>query len=469
MAIEVTMPQMGESIVEGTLVRWLKKPGDAVRRDEPLFEISSDKVDTEVPSPGDGVLTEIRVREGQTVPVNSVVCVLGAAAAPAGPAPPPPRAGAPLPAAAPPPPRSEPRAALPAAARPPAPASASAPALSAPPGPAAAPAASMVPPAARTLDDGGAHRSSPLVRKIAQEHGVDISQVQGSGAGGRVTKKDILDYLAVRDSGAATAGAPQAAVPTAPVQPAAPAPAGAQASAPGEWNEAGVRVEPMTNMRAKIAEHMVHSKHASAHVTTVHEVDMTQVVKARAARKEAFLQESGIKLTLLPFVLKAVVDGLKEWPIVNASISGKEIHYHRDIHLGIAVAIDDGLIVPIIRNAEEKSILGLARAIQDLAERTRTKRLTPTEVQGGTFTVTNYGSFGSIIATPVINQPQVAILGVGMAIKRPVVLPDSDAIAVRTMAFLSLSFDHRLIDGAVADQFMSVVRESLESGPFPLS
>ncbi len=491
MPIEVTMPQMGESIVEGTLVRWLKKPGDSVRRDEPLFEISSDKVDTEVPSPGDGVLTEIKVREGQTVPVNSVVCVLSGAGAPAAAAQVPaapkapvapaaaPKAVSPAPASASAPQRADVRAAPPSAPRP-----------LAPP---AVPAAASAPAAAGTgtvvaLDEGGAHRSSPLVRKIAQEHGVDVSQVRGSGTGGRVTKKDILDHLAAQEAGAAGGGpaeppghVPAASAPAAGA-PSAGAPAtetaalgladlggAGPAAAAGGWNAAGVRVEPMTNMRAKIAEHMVHSKHTAAHVTTVHEVDMTQVAKARAARKDAFLQESGIKLTFLPFVLKAVIDGLKEWPIVNASISGKEIHYHRDIHLGIAVAIGDGLIVPIIRNAEEKSILGLARAVQDLAQRARTKRLTPTEVQGGTFTITNYGSFGSILATPVINQPQVAILGVGAAIKRPVVLPDSDAIAVRTMAFLSLSFDHRLIDGAVADQFMNVVKGSLERGPFPLS
>jgi pyruvate dehydrogenase E2 component (dihydrolipoamide acetyltransferase) len=464
MAVEVIMPQMGESITEGTLVRWLKRPGDAVKRDEPLFEISTDKVDTEIPSPGDGVLSDVKVKEGQTVPVNTVVCLLSAPgeAGAARPAPPsaPPQAAKPQPAAkpaptAPPAPgRPEPRAGAPGATA--APGAGPRPAAPARPAPSGPPAPAR--------EEGGSQRSSPLVRKIAQEHGVDISEVPGSGIGGRVTKKDILDYIA--SGGGAAAGRRE--------EPARPGVAGtgdtetAEAET-GEYDSAGIRVEPLSIMRAKIAEHMVQSRRTSAHVTTVHEVDLTEVVRARESRKESFLRETGVKLNLLPFILKAAVDGLKRYPVVNGSLVGKEIHYHRAVHLGIAVALEDGLIVPVIRNADEKGILGLARAVQDLAERARSKRLTPEEVQGGTFTVTNYGSFGAVIATPIINQPQVAILGVGAAVKRPAVLPGTEAIAVRSMSYLSLSFDHRLIDGATADRYLTAVRESLERGPFPLT
>jgi pyruvate dehydrogenase E2 component (dihydrolipoyllysine-residue acetyltransferase) len=451
MVQEVVMPQMGESITEGTVIRWIKKPGDRVRRDEPLFEISTDKVDTEIPSPGDGVLSEIKVKEGETVPVNTVVCILteaGAATAAAPKAPPaPPKQAAPPPA--------PPRVAAPATPRPPA-----APAArTAAPAPPSAPHARPAPPPAPAAetDDEGPHRSSPLVRKIAQEHGVDIAQVKGTGTGGRVTKKDILDFISLGESGQ---------TPAATEEP----PAGAEpATEEGEWDESGVRVEPVSIMRAKIGEHMVHSRHTSAHVTTFHEVDLTGVARAREATKAAILKDTGVKLTFLPFVLKAAVSALRDHPVINASLVGKEIHFHRSVHLGIAVAIDDGLIVPVIRSAEEKSILGLARAVQDLAERARTKRLTPQEVQGGTFTVTNFGSFGSLFATPIINQPQVAILGVGAAVKRPVVLPESDAIAVRTQMVLSMSFDHRLIDGATADRYLAQVRKTLEQGPFDLS
>lgn len=448
---EVLMPQMGESITEGTLVRWLKKPGDRVRRDEPLFEISTDKVDTEVPAPADGVLSEIRVKEGQTVPVNTVVCTMTGAG----------EAAAVRPAAAP----------APAAAAP----------KSAPvPGPSTAPAQAPQPMAAKagpaasgTDEEATVQRSSPLVRKIAQEQGVAITQIPGTGAGGRVTKKDILDFIAQREA------APQAALSAPAAGIAIPAAAGpfpstaghaakGPASEDGGWDAAGLRTEPMSIMRAKIAEHMINSRRTSAHVTTVHEVDITEVGRAREARKESFLQETGVKLTFLPFILKATVDALKEFPILNASISGKDILYHRNIHLGIAVALDDGLIVPIIRSAEDRSILGLAKAVQDLADRARTKRLSPEEVQGGTFTVTNFGSNGTLFATPIINQPQVAILGIGAAAKRPVVLPKTDAIAVRTMIHLCLTYDHRLIDGAVADRYLLRVREMLEGGPFPL-
>ena len=454
MVQEVVMPQMGESITEGTVIRWIKKPGDRVKRDEPLFEISTDKVDTEIPSPGDGVLSEIKVKEGETVPVNTVVCILSdAGAAPAAAAVPPSRGASPAPPKQVAPSAAAPRVAAPATPRPPAaPAARTA-------APAAPPAARPAPPPAPAAEaeEDGPHRSSPLVRKIAQEHGVDIARVKGTGTGGRVTKKDILDFIGE--------GAPETIAEEEPAAGAAEEPAAAEAG----WDDSGVRVEPVSIMRAKIGEHMVHSRHTSAHVTTFHEVDLTGVARAREARKAAILKDSGVKLTYLPFVLKAAVSALRDHPVINASLVGKEIHYHRAVHLGIAVAIDDGLIVPVIRDAEEKSILGLARAVQDLAERARTKRLTPQEVQGGTFTVTNFGSFGAIFATPIINPPQVAILGVGAAVKRPVVLPESDAIAVRTQMVLSMSFDHRLIDGATADRYLAQVRKTLEQGPFDLS
>ncbi len=449
MSQEVRMPQMGESITEGTVVRWLKKPGDRVLRDEPLLEISTDKVDTEIPSPGEGVLAEIKVKEGDTVPVNTVVCLLAApgeavAAAATRSAPPSP---APQPKLA----ESAPPVKHPSAQR--------EKSVFAPPEP--APATIPV----QDSEEGGSQRSSPLVRKIAQEHEVDIALVQGTGTGGRVTKKDILDYIAQRDA------AKEKTMPAAAQESAASAPAAPPhtAAPPAAYDASGVRIEPLSIMRSKIAEHMILSRRTSAHVTTVHEVDMTEVARTRQARKESFLRETGVKLTYLPFILKAAVEAIQEFPVINASIVGKEIHYHRDIHLGVAVALEDGLIVPVIRNAGEKSILGLARAVQDLAERARAKRLTPEEVQGGTFSVTNFGTFKSVFATPIISQPQVAILGIGTAVKRPVVLPETDAIAVRTMAFLSLSFDHRLIDGATADQYMSRVRQLLEKGPFPLS
>ena len=481
--MDVFMPQMAESIVEGTLVRWLKKPGELVKRDEPLFEISTDKVDTEIPSPGEGVLAEVRVKEGQTVPINTVVCVLSSSGAPAAasaPAAPVPSKSSPVAPPAPPARHEPPKPAATAPARaafPTGPSTQS----PAPPAPAAPVAGVQTPGQVQThaqvqthvqaaRDDDAPLRSSPLVRKIAQEHGVDVRVVAGTGIGGRVTKKDILDHIAGHGApgghvGASAAPTPNAAPPATqrPSEiPAAPAPA---AAAP----KGDVRVEPLSSMRAKIAEHMVASKHTSAHVTTVHEVDLTEVAKIRASKKESLLQETGVKLTFLPFVAKAVIDALREFPLLNASLVGKEIHFHRRVHLGIAVALEDGLIVPVIQGADEKNILGLARSVQDLAERARSKRLSPAEVVGGTFTITNFGSFGSVFATPVINQPQVAILGVGAVVKRPVVLPSSDAIAVRSMSFLSLSFDHRLIDGALADQFMTRVKKSLEEGPFSLS
>jgi 2-oxoglutarate dehydrogenase E2 component (dihydrolipoamide succinyltransferase) len=488
--IDVEMPQMGESIVEGTLTRWLKKPGDRVERDEPLFEISTDKVDTEIPSPVAGVLSEVLVQEGATVAIKTIVARIGDGAAkpkpapvadarPATPpAPPPlpmPTAAAPLPPPVrsfpppPPPPVPQPAAAGPYPVEPPEP----------PPPPA---------PPAETEEEYGL--LSPLVRKMAREFNIDLSQVKGTGAGGRITKQDVETYMSTQ--AARTYAAPPVApaarplqqqpppapapvaaqpapvpVPTAP-PPAAAAPPPAPASqptppAPIALSEAAkTRVEPMSNMRQKIAEHMVNSKHTSAHVTTVHKVDMTKIAKLRAKSKDEFHSRNGFSLTFLPFVTAAAAEALRSFPLFNASIDGKNIVYYREINIGIAVALEGGLIVPVIRNADEKNVAGLQRAIVDLAARARSRQLKPDEVQGGTFSITNFGSFGSIFATPVINQPQVAILGVGAVEKLPVVV-DGDAIAIRSQAHLALTFDHRLIDGALADQFCQKVKGVLES------
>ena len=401
MPIEVKMPQMGESIAEGTLVKWHKKVGDRVKRDEPLFEISTDKVDTEVPSPADGFLQRILVTEGETVPVRSVVCLLGDSEASNGDESRPAAAKSKSPAAG---SGSVPRAV---------PAGASAPAA---PGP----------------------RTSPLVRRLAGEHGIDISRLAGSGEGGRVTKEDILAAIAKKGSEA-------------------PAPA---AAAPD-----GDRIEPMSPMRERIAEHMITSRRTSAHVTSVFEVDMT-AVRALKDTLAAEADKAGAKLTYLPFVARSVTENLRRFPALNASIEGRNIRYHGKIHLGIAVALDEGLIVPVVRDAGSRSILDLARAMADLAARARSRALKPEDVRGGTFTITNPGVFGSLIGTPIIAQPQVAILCVGAVEKRPVVLPGTDAIAIRSMAYLSLSYDHRLIDGAVADRFMAGVKAFLEAADF---
>lgn len=431
---DVVMPQMGESIVEGTLTKWLKKVGDRVERDEPLFEISTDKVDTEIPSPAAGVLQEILVQEGATVAINTVVARISeAAAAPA------PAAEAPAP---------EPEAAVAPAAAPVA-APAPAPAAAAAPAPAPAPA----PPAEAEEALGPV---SPLVRKMAREHNIDLREVRGTGAGGRITKQDVESYLAARGA-AAPAPAPAAPATVAP----APAPAAAAAPLP-RVEPAKVRVEPMSIMRQKIAEHMIHSKHTAAHVTTVHRVDMTRIARLRARLKEDFQQRYGFSLTYLPFIVRATAEALRSFPIFNSSIEGANILYYNEINIGIAVALDNGLIVPVIHNADEKNIVGLQRAIVDLAARARSKQLKPHEVQGGTFSITNFGSFGSLFATPVINQPQVAILGVGAVEKMPVVV-EGDAIAIRHMAHLALTFDHRLIDGALADQFCQKVKSILEN------
>lgn len=436
--IDVVMPQMGESIVEGTLTKWLKQPGERVERDEPLFEISTDKVDTEIPAPAAGIMGEILVQEGTTVGVNTVVGRIDAAGG----------GGAPAPAAI-----------AAAAASPVAP----------PPTPMPVAAASAAP----VIEEAGP--LSPLVRKMARENNVDLSQVRGTGAGGRITKQDVEAYIASRSAAPAPvqaayvpAPAPVSSQVIQQVPPPSPPPMRPQSMAPVVQEQAhfrgeapGARVEPMSVMRQKIAEHMVFSKHTSVHVTTVHKVDMTRISKMRDRVKGEFQARHGFSLTFLPFVLRATTTALQAFPLLNSSIDGTNIVFHRDINIGIAVALENGLIVPVVRNADEKNVVGLQRSIADLATRARSRQLRPEEVQGGTFSITNFGSFGSVFATPVINQPQVAILGVGSVEKVPVVV--DDAIAIRSMAYLALTFDHRLIDGALADQFMQKVRSVLES------
>src|SRR5437667_8953250 len=433
MPTNVIMPQMGESIAEGTGTKWLKKVGDYVERDEPLLEISTDKVDAEIPSPAAGVLSKILVKENETVAVNAVVAVLDgeeAAAAPAGPS------------------RAEPR---PAARE------------STPPGLPAAPVSEPgligggARPGARAAAT-AAHpekvRSSPLVRRIAREHNVDLARVQGTGFGGRVSKKDILAYL----SGQPTPSAPQPQAMPAVSEPSL-APPPAAFAGPAE-------VVPMSPMRRQIAEHMVASKRTSAHVTTVFEVEMTRISETRARQAEEFERRYGLKLTYTPFFVRAAVEAIKEMPVLNSSVDGSNIVYRREINIGIAVALETGLIVPVIKRADEKNFLGVARAVQELAERARTKRLSADDVQGGTFTIPNPGVFGRLFGTPIINQPQVAILGVGIIEKRAVVR--HDAIAIRPMVYLALTFDHRIIDGAVADQFMNRIKAVVENWDEPV-
>ena len=439
---DIVMPQMGESIFEGTITKWLKNVGDKVTRDEPLFEISTDKVDAEIPSPSSGTLTEIRVTAGNTVQVNTVVGVIGG--------------GAGAPATAP-------------AAKPVAPVAA--PAQPATP-PAAQPAASAQTPVA----EGERIRSSPLVRKIAEEHGVDLRQVQGSGSGGRVTKEDIEAFVAKYPAGAPKPAAPQqpaytAATASAPAAPAATAPVPPASSPANKFAGVPGTVEPMSVMRKKIAEHMVMSKRTSAHVHGVFEVDMTRIVKLREKMKNRFQEATGLKLTFTPFFARAVAHALRVWPIMNSSVEGDNINYKRDINIGIAVALDWGLIVPVIKHADELSFVGVQRTITDLGERSRTKKLKPEDVQGGTFTITNPGIFGAKFGMPIISQPQVAIMGVGAIIKKPWVITDKDGndmIAIRSMMHLSIGYDHRIVDGAVADQFMSVVKSYLENWNEPL-
>jgi|HubBroStandDraft_4_1064222.scaffolds.fasta_scaffold01176_5 pyruvate dehydrogenase E2 component (dihydrolipoamide acetyltransferase) len=448
MPTDIVMPQMGESIFEGTITKWLKQPGDKVQRDEPLFEISTDKVDAEIPAPASGTLQEIKVAAGNTVQVNTVVGVIGDGDGATAPAPAKAQAAvAAAPAqAAQPPSREEPKP--PAAAAP-------------------APAAQQTE-AEPENGDQGRVRSSPLVRKIAKDNNVDLARVPGTGLGGRITKDDIEAFIS-KHAGGTAAPAPAAAGPT----PAAPAPSYEAPSAPAVTTPlqpvGGVtpgELVPMSTMRKKIAEHMLMSKRTSAHVHGVFEVDVTRIVKLREKMKGKFEQATGSKLTFTPFFARAAVHGLRKFPIVNSSVEGDNIRYHSSINLGIAVALDWGLIVPVVKNAEERSFVGLQRAISDLGERARTKKLKPDEVQGGTFTITNPGIFGAKFGMPIINQPQVAIMGVGGIVKKPVVVTDkdgNDSIAIRSMMHLSIGYDHRIIDGAVADQFMAEVKKFLEN------
>ena len=434
---DVVMPQMGESIVEGTLTRWLKKPGEKVERDEPLFEISTDKVDTEIPSPVAGTLAEVLVAEGSTVGINTVVARIGEGGAAAAPAP------APVAAPAPPPPP------------PPAPVAAPAPPPPPPPAPVAAPAPPPAPAPAPAADADSVNGPlSPLVRKMAREYNIDLAMVPGSGAGGRITKQDIETYIESQAAKTVATVAPVAApVAAAPASIAPPAPA----------TPAKTRVEPMSIMRKKIAEHMIKSQNTSAHVTTVHKVDMTKIAKLRAKHKDEFQARYGFGLTFLPFIARAASEALRAFPLLNSSIEGDNIIFHNEVNMGIAVALDGGLglIVPVIKRADEMNIVGLQRSIVDLANRARGKQLKPDDLAGGTFALTNFGSFGSIFATPMINQPNVAILGIGTIEKVPVVI--DDAIAIRSQAHLALSFDHRLIDGALADQFCQKIKSILEN------
>ncbi|MET0619850.1 MAG: 2-oxoglutarate dehydrogenase, E2 component, dihydrolipoamide succinyltransferase [Thermoanaerobaculia bacterium] len=473
MSTPVIMPQMGESIAEGTITKWLKKVGDPVKRDEPIFEISTDKVDAEIPSPVAGTLLEIKVNEGQTVAINTVVGTIGeageqAASAPAPAAKAEPAAPAP-PAAAKaaetaPAPKLEPKPAVqPAPA--PAPAAAPAPRPSAPAPRAEPPAGGQV----ESIEERIRRKSSPLVRKIAQENQIDIQEIEGTGIHNRVTKNDVFSYLENRKVAQAP-GRGSAAAAEAPMLGRAE-PMEVPAPRPAIPVTDRDEVVAMTKIRRITAENMILSKRTSAHVTTVFQVDYTNIARIRAKQKDEFLAKNGVKLTYLPFIFRAAIQALKQFPQVNASIDGENIVYHKDVHLGMAVALDWGLIVPVIKSADEKSILGLARASQDLAERARTKRLKPEEIQGGTFTVTNPGGFGSLFGTPIIPQPQVAILGVGAIEKRPVVVQDEngqDALGIRTTGYLALSFDHRLIDGADADKFMAAVKNTLETGEFDL-
>ncbi|HEY3617919.1 MAG TPA: 2-oxoglutarate dehydrogenase, E2 component, dihydrolipoamide succinyltransferase [Candidatus Sulfotelmatobacter sp.] len=438
MPTDIIMPQMGESIVEGTITKWLKKPGDKVQRDEPLFEISTDKVDAEIPAPASGVLREIKVTEGTTVGVNTIVGTIAvdgeATAAPSKPAP-----------------------AVPAAEKP-------STAKTEEKKPTAAP--TPAPPAPAAHEEEEETRSSPLVRKIAREHGVSLSQVSGSGLGGRITKQDILSFVESHGSQPAHVGTDALERSAArAVGASAPAPAPSRPTAPPAAPYPGDLV-PMTNMRKLIAKHMIESRRTSAHVHCMYEVDFTRIVNLRAKHKAGFEQRHGARLTFMPFFVRAAVIALQQWPIINASIEGDNIRYHRQINMGIAVALDWGLIVPVLKNAGDLNFLGLQRGISDLGERARTKKLKPEDVEGSTFTITNPGQFGAVFGLPIINQPNSAILGVGGITKQPMVITDkdgNDSIAIRSVVHLTLGYDHRLIDGAVADQFMAQVKKNLET------
>jgi len=430
MPTDVIMPQMGESIFEGTITKWLKKPGDKVQRDEPLFEISTDKVDAEIPAPASGVLKEIMVGEGNTVQVNTIVGTISADGESAAPA----------------------KSAAPAAAAPPAPAK-----KEAAPAPPPMPAPSPSPAHEESHDEDV--RSSPLVRKIAREHNVDLAQVSGTGLGGRITKQDIMAFIEKGPS----APAPSPAAPAAPPQPSAaasrPTPAPSPAAIPGD-------VVPMSQMRKIIAQRMIESRRTSAHVHCMFEVDLTRIVNLRNKLKNSFEQRNGARLTFMPFFVRAAIIALQQFPIVNASLDGDNIRYHRHVNTGIAVALDWGLIVPVLKNADELNFLGLQRGITDLGERARNKKLMPADVEGSTFTITNPGQFGAVFGLPIINQPNSAIMGVGGITKQPMVITDkdgNDSIAIRSVVHLTLGYDHRLIDGAVADQFMALVKKTMEN------
>jgi 2-oxoglutarate dehydrogenase E2 component (dihydrolipoamide succinyltransferase) len=413
MATDIIMPQMGESIVEGTITKWLKKPGDKVQRDEPLFEISTDKVDAEIPAPASGVLQDIKVSEGATVQVNTVVGTIagdGEATAPA-------------------------KTAAPASA----PAEKKAPPV---------PAAETAKPSHKEDEEDDQARSSPLVRKMAREHNLDLAQVEGSGLGGRITKQDILDFIERGEQPVRAASAP------------APAPRpSAAVEIPGD-------VVPLTRMRKIIAERMIESRRTSAHVHCMFEVDITRIVNLRNKLKNTFEQRHGARLTFMPFFVRSAIIALRQYPIVNASLFDNNIHYHSNVNVGIAVALDWGLIVPVLKNAEELNFLGLQRSITDIGARARGKKLKPEEVEGSTFTITNPGQFGAVFGLPIINQPNSAILGIGGIMKVPLVITDSegvDSIAIRSVVHLTLGYDHRLIDGAVADQFMAFLKKTMEN------
>jgi len=421
MATDIIMPQMGESIVEGTITKWLKKPGDKVQRDEPLFEISTDKVDAEIPAPASGVLQDIKVSEGATVQVNTVVGTIagdGEAAAPA---------------------KSAQTAATAAAEK-----KSAAPAKP-------APAAETSKPSPKEDEEDEA-RSSPLVRKMAREHNIDLTQVEGSGLGGRITKQDILDFLEKGEQKSAATPSRTASAP-------APAPRPPAVEIPGD-------VVPLTRMRKIIAERMIESRRTSAHVHCMFEVDITRIVNLRNKLKNSFEQRHGVRLTFMPFFVRSAIIALRQYPIINASLFDNNIHYHSNVNVGIAVALDWGLIVPVLKNAEELNFLGLQRSITDIGARARGKKLKPEEVEGSTFTITNPGQFGAVFGLPIINQPNSAILGIGGIMKVPLVITDSegvDSIAIRSVVHLTLGYDHRLIDGAVADQFMAFLKKTMEN------
>ncbi len=437
MPTDVVMPQMGESIFEGTITKWLKKPGDKVQRDEPLFEISTDKVDAEIPAPATGVLQEIKVSEGNTVQVNTVVGVIGEGNGSSASVAPPAKAAAP-------PVPNVPRTSPERESKGPSPAS---PASSAPPQAPPAPPAS-----AHEEDEDSDVRSSPLVRKLAREHNVDLAKIHGTGTGGRVTKQDVLDFVEHR---VGTGIPARPAEPTSPAVSRAPAPA----VIPGD-------LVPLSQMRKIIAQRMIESRRTSAHVHCMFEIDMTRIVNLRNKLKGGFEQRYGARLTFMPFFVRAAIIALQQFPIANASLEGDSIRYHKHVNAGIAVALEWGLIVPVLKNADELNFLGLQRGITDLGERARSKKLTPADVEGATFTITNPGQFGAVFGLPIINQPNVAIMGVGGITKQPMVVTDkdgNDSIAIRSVVHLTLGYDHRLVDGAVADQFMALVKKTLES------